>query len=248
MKIKRLIFSFATAVILSVGCAQVAFADSHNIAWNVTFNTSNEMVSDYDQQKANATLKDMQPGDDVAYDVTIKNESDHATDWYMTNEVLKTLEADSSAANGAYTYAITYNDNEIYSSKKVGGEGSNGLSEATNATKDGLFLATLNSGDSGKVQLKVELDGTTQGNSYMNTLGQLKINFAVEDTVTGETVTTPGEPTTTTTTTTPTDPGSSIPKTGELVMNIATALALVAGIVLIALGYRSLQNDRKRSE
>lgn len=241
MKIKRLICGFASALLLTVCCVQVAFADTQNIVWNVTFNPSNEMVSDYNKQDADNKLKNLQPGDDVNYNVTVKNESDHATDWYMSNEVLRTLE-EAGGSNGAYTYTLSYNGDEIYSSSKVGGEGSNGLTEATTATKDRIFLATLASGESGQVQLRVELDGSTQGNSYMNTLGSLQINFAVEDTVTGRTVTQTDEPGTTP------DEGGSIPKTGEIVMNIATALALIGGIALMVLGYRSFQNDRKRSE
>ena len=42
--------------------------------------------------------------------VKIKNSGEEQTDWYMSNEVLESLEGGSKAEGGAYTYVLTYYD------------------------------------------------------------------------------------------------------------------------------------------
>ena len=111
----------------------------------------------------------------------------------MTNEVLSSLEDDSEAAGGAYTYILTYTDaegeeNVLYSSETVGGldesarpeEVGVGLNEATYALDDYFYLDTYSCGQGGTITLQVVLDGETQVNSYMDTLARLQMNFAVE--------------------------------------------------------------------
>ena len=70
----------------------------------------------------------MQPGDRVVLTMKLKNEDSNATDWYMTNKVLDSLEASTNAdANGgAYTYRLTYQnpagqETILYDSERVGG-------------------------------------------------------------------------------------------------------------------------------
>ena len=46
--------------------------------------------------------------------------------------------------------------------------------------EDYFYLDRLDSGETGVIQLYVQLDGETQGNDYQNTLARLKMNFAVE--------------------------------------------------------------------
>ena len=43
-----------------------------------------------------------------------------------------------------------------------------------------FFLEEMAANGSGKLQLRVELDGETQGNAYQDTLAKLSMNFAVE--------------------------------------------------------------------
>ena len=75
------------------------------------------------------------------------NEDKEKTDWYMTNEVLKSLEDSVSVAEGgAYTYILTYKDaagteTVLYSSEVVGGEEDTSKEDTTKtddtATDDG---------------------------------------------------------------------------------------------------------------
>ena len=87
--------------------------------WKVSFKSSD--VTD--------ELANIQPGDSIELKVQLKNSDSTDTDWYMTNEVIQTLEdAQSSAEGGAYEYKLTYvgSDNAekvLYDSSTVGGEG-----------------------------------------------------------------------------------------------------------------------------
>ena len=165
-----------------------------NSDWSVVFSKDKKMVSNFKTSDINDAIYGIQPGDNVIITLALKNENDEATDWYMTNEVLYSLEdrsANAGTSGGVYTYKLTYTgpDGEVtslYDSDTVGGEDANGskagegLRQATNALSDYFFLDTLKKGQSGKVTLEVALDGDTQGNDYQNTLADLQMNFAVE--------------------------------------------------------------------
>ncbi len=145
--------------------------------WSVVFSKDKKMVSNFKTSDINDAIYGIQPGDNVIITLALKNENDEATDWYMTNEVLYSLEdrsANAGTSGGVYTYKLTYTgpDGEVtslYDSDTVGGEdpsgnkAGEGLRQATNALSDYFFLDTLKKGQSGKVTLEVALDGDTQG-------------------------------------------------------------------------------------
>ncbi len=177
-----------TAVALALPAA--AFAESYkgSDAWTVTFNEQaekdNKLIDEFSQKEWEDEIKKLEPGDDITFTVTQVH--DHATsaDWYMDNEVLKTLE-EGDQEGSAYGYVLTYinpsgESRELYNSDTVGGDSSKGLIEATGALKDFFYLDTLKKGQKSKVTLKVSLDGETEGNAYFDTLAQLKMRFAVE--------------------------------------------------------------------
>lgn len=168
-------------------------------SWNVTFSPANEMVSSFSTADINDVVGGMQPGDNVIITLKLKNENPTATDWYMQNEVLYSLEdrsANKETGGGAYTYRLFYTDKDgtvetLFDSDTVGGENGEsvdemlsglgeGLHGATNALKDYFYLDTVQNGEGGMITLEVALDGETQGNSYQDTLADLQMNFAVE--------------------------------------------------------------------
>lgn len=159
----------------------------------VTFTSGGEMSTNFSGQSLTDEIRGAQPGDTINLTLNLKNENANDTNWYMTNEVLSSLEDDSEAAGGAYTYILTYTNSEgeetvLYSSDTVGGmdEGDRpqevgaGLNEATYALEDYFYLDTYSYGQGGTITLQVVLDGETQVNSYMDTLARLQMNFAVE--------------------------------------------------------------------
>lgn len=225
--------------------------------WNVTFNSNNEMVSSFSTANINDVVGGMQPGDNVIITLRLKSENATATDWYMQNEVLYSLEdrsANSQTGGGAYTYRLTYTDHTgavqtLFDSDTVGGENGTtveetleGLHGATSALKDFFYLDTVNNGEGGIITLEVALDGETQGNSYQDTLADLQMNFAVElrdDLPTQPTPNQPGNPPT------PVDDTQPTPEPGRRTDVVRTSdesqlplLAAISGVTgLMLLGY-----------
>ena len=167
---------------------------------NISFTSDNKLSEDRSAADMNSAVYELQPGDDITITLNLKNDNASAANWYMTNEVLQSLEetAGSGASGGAYEYELTYTDpagarEVLFTSDTVGGENSSsrvGLKAATSGLEDFLYLDTLSPGQRGVVTLRVALDGETQGNDYQNTLASLQMNFAVDTTtVNNQTVT-----------------------------------------------------------
>jgi len=177
----------ALVAALALAFPAAAFAEhlSGSTAWEVKFNSNGTLTDNFKKERWTDDVKNLQPGDDITFTVNLVHENSNECDWYISNEVIKSLE-EGSASGSAYGYELTYtgpNDKTsrtLYSSKNVGGDNSNGLKDATSGLKDFLYLDNLGVGESGVVNLVVTLDGETEGNAYFNTLAQLKMKFAVE--------------------------------------------------------------------
>lgn len=169
-----------------------AHAETLTTESNVSFTADNELNADYTNAEMNDAVYNLQPGDDITITLNPKNDNPSAANWYMTNEVLQSLEetAGSSASGGAYEYELIYTapdgtQEELFTSDTVGGENSGsrvGLKAATSGLEDYLYLDTLSPGQQGVITLRVALDGETEGNAYQNTLARLQMNFAVDTT------------------------------------------------------------------
>ena len=228
---KKRILCLAMTLFMVVGFAMPAHAQDFvgGDNWAVTF-TGKEMNSNFTSAAMTEEILNIQPGDSITVKVSIKNEDKEKTDWYMTNEVLKTLEDSVSVAEGgAYTYVLTYKDTEgketvLYSSETIGGEGEN-LHQATEALENYFYLDRLESGESGSVQLYVQLEGETQGNDYQDTLARLQMNFAVEKVETKKVI--------------------ENVKTGDTSqIMLFSGLALVSGLVLLIFAMMSMKKYR----
>ena len=159
-----------------------------NPGWKVEF-TGKEMVSNFSSSDISEAVYALQPGDQVTNQLALRNGSQKEVDWYMTNQVLSSLEDSSEAARGgAYAYQLAYTDGTgavttLYSSENVGGEKDTkaglGLREV-DGLEDYVQLDRMASGEEGTVELMVALDGETQGNGYQNTSAKLQLAFAVE--------------------------------------------------------------------
>ena len=188
---KKKIVCFALAGLMLCGNVMWAYAEDYKggEGWKVEF-TGSSMESNFQSSAISDAVYALQPGDSITLNLSLVNNDSQGTDWYMTNEVLTSLEDSQSAANGgAYAYWLAYTDSQgeetvLYSSENVGGEkggaAGGGLHEATDNLEEFFYLDRLEPGKSGMVTLKVVLDGETQGNTYQNTLASLQMNFAVE--------------------------------------------------------------------
>lgn len=166
-----------------IGLKTEALADTLDpVTWTVTYDGTDTFGTTYDAETAKVT--GAMPGDTITYEVTYKNASTEAANFYMDANVVKTLEEGNDATGGAYTYRILSDKSTtpLFDSETVGGDNEDvqGLMQV-NGNEDAYFdLGTLAVGDSGKVTVIIVLDGNTQSNSYMGALGQLNILFAAE--------------------------------------------------------------------
>ena len=156
--------------------------------WYVTFTSGQKMNSNFDSGSIDSLVGGLQPGDTLNIRVRLKNEYSKTVDWYMKNEVLRSLET-STASGGGYSYVLNYTHpngsvDVLYSSDRVGGENPvanyEGLKEATSNLKDYFYLDSIAAGNAGYVDLTVTLDGETQGNDYQTKSADLTMRFAVE--------------------------------------------------------------------
>ena len=197
---RKQIMTFILLAGLLVSAPATAHAESLSSEQNVSFTSDNKLSADYGSADMNNAVYNLQPGDDITITVNLKNDNPASSNWYMTNEVLQSLEetTGSSASGGAYEYELTYTDptgevEVLFTSDTVGGENNGsrvGLKAATSGLEDYLYLDTLSPGQRGVITLRVALDGETEGNSYQNTLAKLQMNFAVDPvTVNNQTIT-----------------------------------------------------------
>ena len=176
------------AACLLLGSTVTVQAEEYTADGWKTWYADGKMTSNFDSSDVAGSVSSLLPGDSVTIRLDLENQDKKSTDWYMTNEVISSLEdSQESASGGAYTYILTYTDSAgavttLYSSENVGGEKNSpsgeGLHEASQ--EDYFYLDRLDSGKSGSVSLTVALDGETNGNGYQNTLARLQMAFAVE--------------------------------------------------------------------
>lgn len=184
----RKIISAVMAAALAFAVLPVAaMAESipHPGNWRVTYTSDGKMTDNYSASEYVDAVSGLQPGDDITFAITLSHENDSNADWYIANDVVKTLEENSEASGSAYEYRLTYTNpsgqvSTLYDSEVVGGDEGNGLADATNALEDYIGLGQLTKGQTAKVELRVALDGETEGNAYFDTLARLKLKFAVE--------------------------------------------------------------------
>mgnify|MGYP001622943366 CR=1 FL=1 len=229
---------------MTVGTGTTVYAEDFTSQgdWSVTFN-GDGMESSFSSQEMADEIYGILPGDSIELKVNVQNDSREDTDWYMSNEVIKSLEEGSTAQGGAYGYQLRYvnaagEETVLFDSDTIGGD------EGEEALQD-----RLGSDQGGTVYLTVALDGETQGNDYQNTLAQLQMNFATEivepDTVQGEdkvinrTVKEADK----------TVYRTQRVKTGDESQTLLySAIALVSGLVLLGLGVMALKKKKNREE
>ncbi|HBA48529.1 MAG TPA: hypothetical protein DCZ91_12170 [Lachnospiraceae bacterium] len=189
---KKKIMAYALLAGMLFSASATVRAESHTAESDVSFTSENTLSADYTNAEVNEAVYNLQPGDDITITLHLKNDNPSAANWYMTNEVLQSLEetTGSSASGGAYEYELIYTGPDgsqeiLFTSDTVGGENDGsrvGLKAATSGLEDYLYLDTIAPGQQGLITLRVALDGETEGNSYQNTLASLQMNFAVDTT------------------------------------------------------------------
>ena len=234
MKKKILCLAASLILMLSMSINVLAEDFEGSKEWTVSFN-GEKMDSNFKSAEMTEDILNILPGDSITLQVNLKNVDEEKSDWYMTNEVLQTLEeSNTSAEGGAYTYILTYVDpaggeTVLYSSEVVGGEDAKeeeGLHQATNGLEDYFYLGRLAKDEQALIRLYVQLDGETQGNAYQDTLAKLQMNFAVESVGT-----------------------ETVVKTGDQSpIAMISMVALGCALVLLVLAILAMHMNRKKGE
>lgn len=251
MKKKIWILFFFIGLLVSMNQTVQAETIKGSSDWSVTFTSDSRMDSNFKTSEMDELISGMQPGDTAVITINLKNENATATDWYMLNEVLASLEdrsANSGTSGGAYTYKLMFTGpggtQELFNSDTVGSdsdsdEAGKGLVQATSSLKDYFYLDTLKTGQSGQVNLEVSLEGETQGNDYQNTLADLQMRFAVELNTTG-TPLTPGS-------TTAGRTGTTVKTGDETDLTPYIILAAVSGgILMLFAAYSQMSRQKEK--
>lgn len=229
---------------ITLGMSQAVFAESTSVPGGTYIYDGNQItdnaggMDDEDLDK----LPKMEPGDDLTIVFTYTNDSNDTTYWYLDNEILRTLEEASDASGGGYTYRLADGDNVIFDSDLVGGEdtpsgveeGLKGVTNAVDPDDPWFYIRELGAHKSGTTTLYVALDGESQVNSYEETKGKLRVNYAVDKQPPGEdkVINKPGTNT----------------KTGDSFNPLYAILALTAALLAILLAVLSYFKDRKDGE
>ena len=233
---KRRIFSMILALAVIMSLTATAWADHLTPSgsdYSVTLNSAGKLVSKL--PALGAEISERQPGDDITFTIELRNRYTSSNDWYMLNEIIKSLEDETAASGGAYAYELSYKPSAgasrtLYSSDTVGGEdpiaGLEGLHEINDALKNYFFLESMPSNGTGVVTLKVKLDGESQGNSYSGANAQLRLRFASELTQ-----------------------SKTVVKTGDETKTLPYILGMgVSGLLILALAIDGLRQRKKRGE
>ena len=240
MKKIKLFTILLLSLMITLGMSQAAFAESKT-ADGGTYTYNGDVITESGGSDLDKAIGNLEPGDDLTITFEYTNDSDETTYWYMEDEVITALEETAGKPeNGGYTFRLTDSGpngtTTIFDSDKVGGEDSPtlGLKAATDATADWFFIHELAAHKSGTTTFYIALDGESQVNSYMNTEGKLRVNYAVENQAPGKDkiINKPGKTT----------------KTGDTFNPLFALLAIVAALLVALLAVLSYRKDRKGGE
>lgn len=184
MKRMSKITTLLLALVMVLAMSQATFAADGTFTFN---------GSEIEESDLNYSLSNMQPGDEMELTFVYSNASTEETDWYLSNEILETLEENGKASGGGYTYRLTNygkstGELDIYDSDAVGGQGSavaEGLKQVNlgiegDGSEEYIYIDTLQPGEAGSTVLYVALDGESQANNYENAEGELKVSYGVQ--------------------------------------------------------------------
>lgn len=148
---------------------------------NVVFNgDTKKFVMDISGDTKNGFVG-MLPGETRTMVLNLYNEASEELKFFMNSDILKTDIAEKGNKKAVYDFQIQ-RDEEIFFQAVIGGEDPNNISAGKEfLTEDGrILLATLEKGKHAVVSIQMSLDGDSMENEYMNTSGQLKLDFSAE--------------------------------------------------------------------
>ena len=102
---KAMSFLIAAGFLITLATPVSAESQTGSDQWQVAFD-GQKMKANYTAADFADSFSDLQPGDTVSIEITLKNVCGEKADWYIQNNILDIFE-EADAADGAYTYQLT---------------------------------------------------------------------------------------------------------------------------------------------
>lgn len=180
MKLRKMLAVTLAAMVLTGGLSAVHAAEEETPG--IVFNGDSQNYFSYNVDKNDFTNKftGMVPGETRSEKFTLTNDDDRELRFYINASVLSDLNADGKNAAGAvYTITLLRNNEEFYQGLIGGADGS--LKDLNSGTiRQSQLVAALKKGESCEIEMRIGIDGESMDNDYQDAVGQLRLEFNVE--------------------------------------------------------------------
>lgn len=180
MKHRRQLAAVIMAAMLIGGTTILKAVEEENPGIVFTGDSQNYFSFNVDKNEFSNKFTGMIPGETRSKEFTLSNQDDRELRFYINASVLSDLTNDNISASGAvYTITLLRDGEEFYRGIIGGVEGTLKDLNSGNISQNQL-IASLKKGESSRITMKIGIDGESMNNDYQNTVGQLRLEFNVE--------------------------------------------------------------------
>lgn len=170
MKKKCITLLITLALLLAAGLTATA-------AETITFKGQAEKFVT-DVSGSGETFDDMLPGEKRTVSLTLKNEDSSEMKFYMSAEILDNIASKTADSQAVYDFIISKNGQPFFTTIIGGGTAKNtSAGEKYLDESNNILLDTLTQGQSDVIDISLELEGNSTGNSYMQQTGEIQLVF-----------------------------------------------------------------------
>lgn len=124
------------------------------------------------------SFDDMLPGEKRTISLTLKNEDSSEMKFYMSAEILDNIASKTADSQAVYDFVISKNGQPFFTTIIGGGTAKNtSAGEKYLDESNNILLDTLAQGQSDVIDISLELEGNSTGNSYMKQTGEIQLVF-----------------------------------------------------------------------
>lgn len=124
------------------------------------------------------SFDNMLPGEKRTISLTLKNEDSSEMRFYMSAEILDNIASKTADSQAVYDFVISKNGQPFFTTIIGGGTAKNtSAGEKYLDESNNILLDTLAQGQSDVIDISLELEGNSTGNSYMKQTGEIQLVF-----------------------------------------------------------------------
>lgn len=129
------------------------------------------------------SFDNMLPGEKRTISLTLKNEDSSEMRFYMSAEILDNIASKTADSQAVYDFVISKNGQPFFTTIIGGGTAKNtSAGEKYLDESNNILLDTLAQGQSDVIDISLELEGNSTGNSYMKQTGEIQLVFTASTT------------------------------------------------------------------